>query len=49
VKGWVAVSVTFLQNAKFYHDKFGQQDYDWLRFQTPVAKVGNSIWVYHVE
>ena len=48
-RGWIAVSVTFLQNAKYYAQKFGQSDYDWLRNQTPAAKIGNSIFVYNVK
>jgi len=47
--GWVAVSVTFLQNAKFYAERFGEQDYEWLLTRQPYAKIGNSIFVYKVE
>jgi len=48
-KGWIAVSVTFLQNAKWYAQLLGQQDYDWLRDREPFAKIGNSIFVYWVR
>ena len=48
-KGWIAVSVTFLQNAKFYAERFGEPDYDWLRWREPYAKIGNSIFVYWVR
>ena len=48
-KGWIAVSVTFLQNAQWYHKLLGQPDYDWLRDQEPYAKIGNSIFVYWVR
>ena len=47
--GWIAVSVTFLQNAEWYARLHGQQDYDWLRYRTPYAKIGNSIFVYWVR
>ncbi|MBI4054042.1 MAG: glycosyltransferase family 39 protein [Candidatus Doudnabacteria bacterium] len=47
--GWIAVSVTFLQNAKFYAERFNEPDYDWLRFQKPYAIIGNSILVYRVR
>ncbi len=49
VKGWLAVSVTFLQNAKYYAQAFGQPDYDWLRWREPYAKIGNSIFVYEIK
>lgn len=48
-KGWIAVSVTFLQNAKFYAQRFNEPDYDWLRWREPYAKIGNSIFVYWVR
>jgi len=48
-KGWIAVSVTFLQNARWYHELYGQQDYDWLRDQEPYAKIGNSIFIYRIR
>lgn len=48
-KGWIAVSVTFLQNARWYAQRYGEQDYDWLRDRTPYAKIGNSIFVYWVR
>jgi hypothetical protein len=47
--GWIAVSVTFLQNAKWYAIHNGQPDYDWLRVQKPYAKIGNSIFVYWIR
>ncbi|MCL5435794.1 MAG: glycosyltransferase family 39 protein [Patescibacteria group bacterium] len=47
--GWIAVSVTFLQNAKWYAIHNGQPDYEWLRSRTPYAKIGNSIFVYWVR
>lgn len=48
-KGWIAVSVTFLQNARYYAAKYGEPDYDWLRSREPYAKIGNSIFVYWVR
>lgn len=48
-QGWIAVSVTFMQNAKWYSALYGQGDYDWLRFREPYAKIGNSIFVYWVR
>ena len=45
-QGWVAVSVTFLQGN--YLPAQGP-DYSWLRAQTPHAKIGKSIWLYHLD
>jgi hypothetical protein len=45
-QGWVAVSVTFLQGN--YLPEEGP-DYSWLQAHTPHAKIGKSIWLYHLE
>lgn len=47
--GWIAVSVTFLQNARWYAKTRNEPDYDWLRWRKPYAKIGNSIFVYWVR
>lgn len=40
--GWLAISATaFLQQSR--------TSYRWLDFYKPVAKIGNSIWVWHIE
>ncbi len=43
VRGWVAVSVNHLMG--LYNSR---EDFAWLRERQPVAKVGKSIWVYHL-
>jgi hypothetical protein len=48
VKGWIAVSATFLENGKLYAEQFGPADYAWLRTRAPYARIGNSIFVYWV-
>ena len=45
-RGWLAVSVTFLQG-NYLPD--GGPDYTWLQAHAPRAKVGKSIWLYHLE
>jgi len=47
--GWIAISVTFLQNARWYAQLYGEPDYDWLRWREPYAKIGNSIFVYWIR
>ncbi len=47
--GWIAVSATFLQNSKYYKERFGEQDYAYLRSREPYARIGNSILVYWVR
>lgn len=46
--GWIAISVT--NRVGVYMDAFGHGKglYDWLDDYEPVARIGHSIWVYHV-
>lgn len=49
--GWLAVSATFLQGGRGYATPgFGQLTgfYRWLDNYTPVAIIGNSIFIYHI-
>lgn len=43
--GWIAVSVTFLMGSRGGENG----DYQWLRQQTPVTVIGNSISVYKIK
>jgi hypothetical protein len=43
---YIAVSETFLENDKWYADINNRPGYEYLRERTPIAKVGNSIYVY---
>ena len=43
---YIAVSETFLMNDIYYAKYYNQPGYDYLRVREPVAKVGNSIYVY---
>ncbi len=38
--GWLAISVQFLQTEK---------GYEWLKNEKPVAKIGYSIFIYHIS
>lgn len=49
--GWLAVSATFLQGGRGYAPAgFGQLTgfYRWLDNYSPVATIGNSIFIYHI-
>jgi hypothetical protein len=43
---YIAVSETYLQNDIYYARYYRQPGYDYLRAMEPIAKVGNSIYVY---
>lgn len=43
---YIAVSETFLENDRYYAKLYNQPGYDYLRAREPIAKVGNSIYVY---
>ncbi len=43
---YIAVSETYLQNDRYYSALAGTPGYANLRAMTPIAKVGNSIYVY---
>ena len=51
-KGWLAVSATILMGA-CKGDKipcsYGERAYTWLDQYKPIAKIGYSIFVYHLE
>ena len=47
--GYIAVSETFLENDRYYAVKNGTPGYGYLRSQVPVAKIGNSIYLFKVE
>ncbi len=51
-QGWVAVSATFLQVGRGEAAAGFDQPvvyFDWLDPYTPVAKIGYSIFIYHIE
>jgi len=43
---YIAVSETFLENDRYYAKLHGQVGYGYLRAIKPIAKVGNSIYVF---
>jgi hypothetical protein len=43
---YIAVSETFLENDRYYAQLYNQEGYGYLRERTPIAKVGNSIYVF---
>jgi hypothetical protein len=43
---YIAVSETFLENDRYYAVFQHRSGYDYLRALTPIARVGNSIYVY---
>jgi 4-amino-4-deoxy-L-arabinose transferase-like glycosyltransferase len=43
---YIAVSETYLQNDRYFSAKAGTTGYANLRAMTPIAKIGNSIYVY---
>ncbi len=47
--GWYAISVNFLQGSIYDTTKKDEESYRWLRDQTPVAQVGTSILIYHIQ
>jgi hypothetical protein len=47
--GYIAVSETFLENDRYYAAKNGTMGYGYLRAQEPVAKIGNSIYLFKVK
>jgi hypothetical protein len=52
VKGWVAISYTTLKlRGRLLAQSAGRRDgaYDWLMRYQPVAKVGKSILLYHID
>jgi len=47
--GWLAVSATYYQMSKYFGPKEGMPDYSYLDNIKPVAVIGDSILVYHLE
>ena len=43
---YIAVSETFLENDKYYTELNDTPGYQYLRDRTPIAKIGNSIYLY---
>jgi len=52
-EGYFAISLTKLKGAHAVPVKGftmrKEEQYEWLRNETPVAKIGHSIWIYHFE
>lgn len=48
VTGWVAVSVRALRMGDVLHTSNPPEAYAWLQRFQPVAKAGNTIWLYYV-
>lgn len=46
--GWYAISVGFLQESIHKAPEPGKTDYRWLVGFTPVARAGDSIFIYHI-
>lgn len=46
---YIAVSETLLENDIFSAQTRGDSGYAWLRAQTPIAKIGDSIYVYKIR
>jgi hypothetical protein len=43
---YIAVSETYLENDRYFSAISGQEGYGYLRAMKPIAKIGNSIYVY---
>jgi hypothetical protein len=43
---YIAVSETFLENDRYYSELNGVTGYDYLRAREPIAKIGNSIYLF---
>jgi hypothetical protein len=43
---YIAVSETFLENDRYYARIYQRPGYDYLRAREPIAKIGNSIYVF---
>lgn len=46
---YIAVSETLLENDIYSARQRGDSGYAWLRAQTPIAKIGDSIYVYKIR
>jgi len=47
--GWLAISVTFLQETQGPPEQPQYPNYLWLKSYQPVAIIGHSIFVYHIQ
>lgn len=47
VSGWYAISIGFLMENLYKTSAPGEQTYEWLRGAKPVARVGDSIFVFY--
>ena len=47
--GWYAISTNYLQGSIYDTSKPDDESYRWTKQFTPVAMVGNSILIYHIE
>ncbi len=45
--GWYAISIGFLMENLYKTHNPGDQTYEWLRDQVPVARIGDSIFVFY--
>ena len=45
--GWYAISIGFLQENWYKEHQHGEQTYAWLKDMEPIARVGDSIFVYY--
>lgn len=43
---YIAVSETFLENDRYYAAKDNEPGYAYLRAKTPIAKIGDSIYLF---
>jgi hypothetical protein len=48
VTGWVAVSARSLRFGDVLHTTYPPDAFAWLNDYRPVAKIGNTIWLYHI-
>lgn len=47
--GWYAISVLFIQESLYDSKKSTEENYSWLKKYTPIAQVGTSILIYHIN
>jgi hypothetical protein len=48
VPGWYAISATFLQESTYKQKNPGDRSYQFLSNYSPVARIGDSIFVYYI-
>ncbi|EKE15845.1 MAG: 4-amino-4-deoxy-L-arabinose transferase [uncultured bacterium] len=47
--GWYAISVLFIQESLYDQKKSSEENYNWLKKYTPIAQIGTSILIYHID